>query len=67
MINKILVPSFAQGCEATRAFIWPTSEPLGIEEASAALKKVFLDVDRFINRPTAHSSLHRMVPQGWNV
>ncbi len=47
-LSDILVPYFAEGLRSNEACMWITSEPLGVEEATAALKKAVPDIDRFI-------------------
>jgi PAS domain S-box-containing protein len=47
-LSDILVPYFAEGLRSNEACIWITSEPLEVEEATAALKKAVPDIDRFI-------------------
>jgi len=44
----ILVPYFAKGLRSNEACMWVTSEPLEVEEATAALEKVVPNIDRFI-------------------
>ena len=45
---EILVPYFAKGLRGNEACMWVTSEPLGAEEATAALAKAVPDLDRFV-------------------
>ena len=47
-LSDILVPYFAEGLRSNEACIWITSEPLEVEEATAALEKAVPDIDRFI-------------------
>src|ERR1019366_4301429 len=47
-LRDILVPYFAEVLRSNEACIWITSEPLEVEEATAALEKAVPDIDRFI-------------------
>ena len=47
-LSDILVPYFAEGLRSNEACIWITSEPLEVEEATAALEQAVPDIDRFI-------------------
>jgi hypothetical protein len=46
----ILVPYFKAGLENNEFCMWITSEPLKVEDAKAALKKVVKNLDHFINK-----------------
>ena len=47
---ELLVPYFKAGLEANEFCMWVTSEPLGVAEATAALRKAVGDLDRRIAR-----------------
>ena len=49
LIN-ILVPYFKAGLENNELCMWVTSEPLGVEEAKASLKKVVRNLDNYIKK-----------------
>jgi signal transduction histidine kinase len=46
----ILVPYFKAGLENNEFCIWITSEPLKVEDAKAALKKVVKNLDHFVKK-----------------
>jgi hypothetical protein len=46
----ILVPYFKAGLENNEFCMWVTSEPLGVEDASRALKKVVKNLDTYIKK-----------------
>ena len=47
---EILVPYFKQGLEDNEFCMWITSEPLGVEDAKAALKVKVKDLDAYIQK-----------------
>jgi len=47
-LRDILVPYFVEGLQANEACMWVTTEPLGVEEATAALAKVVPNLDTLI-------------------
>jgi K+-sensing histidine kinase KdpD len=49
-LTDILVPYFKAGLENHELCMWVTSEPLGVEDAKASLKKVVGDLDYYIKK-----------------
>ncbi len=47
---EVLVPYFHQGLRDNELCMWVTSEPLGVEEATAALREVEPDLDQYLRR-----------------
>jgi len=47
---EILVPYFKSGLEDNESCLWVTSEPLGVEEARAALDQAFRNLDDYIKK-----------------
>ena len=46
----ILVPYFKAGLESNEFCMWVTSEPLGVEEAKVALRRVLRNIDDYITK-----------------
>ena len=47
---ETIVPYFREGLAANEFCMWITSEPLGVDQATAALKAAVPDLDEYINR-----------------
>jgi|GEM_PF-2405189 len=47
---ELLIPYFRAGLESNELCMWVTSEPLGVEDATKALRKAVPDLDRMIRR-----------------